>query len=240
MVKIASLITAFYAALAAAATEGQPGPKPRNFGIIVWPFWEPMDTYGPIETITALGFTQPVNIFILSADGKPVSSQPFVPFASKANISTIISVDATFANPPQLDVLIMGGGGATRNDTTMAPVIEFVKDIYPSLQYVISVCTGATILARAGLLDGKRATTNKRAWAWATTFGQRVRWQPHARYVRDKNVWTTSGISAGVDGMLGFVEYVWGSAVADSLEAGMEWTRLGANGDKWGDYYGLT
>ncbi|EPS39808.1 hypothetical protein H072_6356 [Dactylellina haptotyla CBS 200.50] len=238
--KIPILTIAFCAVLAAATNStGQPGPKPRNIGIVVWKFWEPMDVYGPIEVVTTIGFTQPINLYLLSADGQPQSTQPYFLFPEKANISTVILTDATFANPPPLDVVIIGGGGGTRNETTMAPVIEFAKNIYPSLQYIISVCTGATVLARAGLLDGKRATTNKKAWAWATTFGNRVRWQPHSRYVRDQNVWTTSGVSAGVDGMLGWVEYVWGSTLASQIEANMEWTRLGANGDKWGDYYGL-
>ncbi|EPS41604.1 hypothetical protein H072_4483 [Dactylellina haptotyla CBS 200.50] len=239
MVRVSGFITALCATLAMATVEPQPGPKPKNIGIALFRAWQPMDVFGPIEALWGLGLSQPINIYLIDEDGDTAMIKPFTPFATQSNTSATVLVDYTFANAPQLDVLIVPGGVGTRNEANMAPVIAYVKAVYPSLQYIISVCTGASVLARAGILDGKRATTNKRSWAFVTQFGERVRWQPKARYVRDRNVWTTSGISAGVDGVLGWIEYVWGTNVSTDVTNVMEWNKVGANDDKFGKLYGL-
>ena len=64
---------------------------------------------------------------------------------------------------------------------------------------VSSICTGAALLAQAGLLEGYRATTNKRAFAWVTSHGKNVLWRSRARWVEDGKRWTSSGIAAGID-----------------------------------------
>ncbi|KAF7676239.1 hypothetical protein GT037_005744 [Alternaria burnsii] len=102
-----------------------------------------------------------------------------------------------------IDVLIVPGGGGTRRN--MTEEIDFVKQTYPKLKYIVSVCTGATILSRAGILDGRRATTNKAAWEWAVKQGPNVTWVPTARWVEDGNIISTSGVSAGIDGMYAFL-----------------------------------
>ncbi|KAF3935468.1 hypothetical protein ABW20_dc0109799 [Dactylellina cionopaga] len=237
--KLTAVVTLLSAALAVATNDPQPGPKPKNIGIALFRGWQPMDVFGPIEAIWGLGLSQPINLYLLDEDGDTAMIKPLTPFATNSNTSATVLVDYTFANAPALDVLIVPGGVGTRNQPNVQAVIDYVKEVYPSLQYLISVCTGASILARAGILDGKRATTNKRSWAFVTQFGERVRWQPKARYVRDGNVWTTSGISAGVDGVLGWIEYVWGSNISTDVTNVMEWNKVGANDDKFGKLYGL-
>ncbi|KAF3043863.1 hypothetical protein E8E11_001935 [Didymella keratinophila] len=122
-----------------------------------------------------------------------------------------------------IEVLLVPGGGGTRQN--MTEEIAFVKAIYPKLKYVISICTGATLLSRAGVLDGKKATTNKRAWAWATSTGPNVTWVPSARWVEDGNIFTSSGISAGIDVTMAWVGKVYGEEVADYLANSMEYER---------------
>lgn len=105
----------------------------------------------------------------------------------------------SFADAPPLDILLIPGGGGSRylsaiNDTAIE---DFARERYPSLKYLLSVCTGSAFLAKAGLLDGRKATTNKAAWSFPTEFGNNVTWVPTARWVVDGNVWSSSGVSAG-------------------------------------------
>ena len=88
-----------------------------------------------------------------------------------------------------------------------------------------SVCTGAPLLARAGLLDGRRATTNKLAWAWATSQGPKVLWQPRARWVVDGPFFTASGVSAGMDMSLALIAALTDEATADQVAVWAEYNR---------------
>lgn len=111
---------------------------------------------------------------------------------------TIVS-QYTFEDAPHVDILLIPGGLGIRaaedaNDTTIQ---DFVRARYPSLQYLLSVCNGAVVLAKSGLLDGKKATSNKALWDWIVKTGPKVDWQPSARWVEDGNIWTSSGVSAG-------------------------------------------
>lgn len=140
-----------------------------------------------------------------------------------STVSESVLPTHTFETAPPLDVLIVPGGIGSRGPPpTVNAMIAFVKERYPTLQYLITVCTGAGIAARAGVLDGKHATTNKRAWAETTTLGPKVKWVPQARWVTDGNIWTTSGVAAGTDGFLAFVEAIYGSATAKTVSNGME------------------
>ena len=74
----------------------------------------------------------------------------------------------------------------------------------------VSVCTGSALLAKAGLLDGLRATSNKRAFEWVMAQGPQVTWIRKARWVKDGRFWTSSGISAGIDMTLGLISHLLG------------------------------
>lgn len=94
-------------------------------------------------------------------------------------------------------------------------------------EFITSVCTGSGLLAAAGLLDGYRATSNKRAFAWACEQGPDVEWVPEARWVEDRNRWTSSGVAAGMDMALGLIARLHGDQVAASVADGveLEWHR---------------
>lgn len=94
-----------------------------------------------------------------------------------------------------LDVLVVPGGAAAR-DPAMTYVDDYLVEMFPKVKYFITVCTGALFAARAGLLDGRRATTNKGAWGLVTAHGNNVTWVAPARFVIDGNVWTSSGVSS--------------------------------------------
>lgn len=139
----------------------------------------------------------------------PAGMQPYGPddfSAPPTDFGHVIAprVEAThnFKNAPALDILFVPGGlgVVTLEQTNNTGVEDFVKLRYASLEYLVGVSFGGTILARAGVLDGKRATTNKSGWTWITERGPNVTWVPQARWVEDGNIWTTSGTASGTFG----------------------------------------
>lgn len=122
-----------------------------------------------------------------------------------------------------IEVLIVPGGGGTRSN--VSEEIAFIKEMYPKVKYILSICTGATLLSRAGVLDGKKATTNKFSWAWASAQGPNVDWVAKARWVEDGNIISSSGVSAGIDAAYALVSRIYGEPVADYLAKAAEYYR---------------
>lgn len=84
------------------------------------------------------------------------------------------------------------------------------------------VCTGSALLAAAGLLNGFRTASNKRAFAWASSFGTNVQWQAKARWVQDSNRWTSSGIAAGIDMAAAVIREFAGEKMAEEIFQNVE------------------
>lgn len=220
------------------------GKKPIHYGVLLFPGFQALDVFGPLDVFNSLSMLYhfPTKLTMLAADGSPVETshqragnQMFS--HPETNVSQSLMVDRTFqeqldiqqagafadARGGAIDVLIVPGGVGTRND--MDAEIEFVREIYPDLKALLCVCTGATILARAGVLDGRRATTNKRAYTWATSTGPNVKWVAEARWVVDGNIVTGSGISAGIDATYAFVGLNYGETIAQELADSAEYVR---------------
>lgn len=149
----------------------------------------------------------------------PVTTRPQSAMANKMNSSWFPEVlpTSTLENAPRdLDFLLVPGGAGARAPD-LDSYLDFIKEVEPSLQYFMTVCTGAILASNAGVLDGKRATTNKKAWETVIASSGDVDWIGHARWVVDGKTWTTSGVSSGVDGMLGFIECIYGPDVAETV-----------------------
>jgi transcriptional regulator GlxA family with amidase domain len=132
-----------------------------------------------------------------------------------ANCGVRITADRTFREVRgKIDTLLVAGGDAIEQNEINAEAVRWLKRISPRIRRVGSVCTGAMLLARAGLLDGRRATTH---WNWCQTLIKRA---PRARverdpiFVRDENVYTSAGVTAGMDLALALVEEDYGSRLA--------------------------
>lgn len=136
----------------------------------------------------------------------------------------------TFSDAPALDVIIVPGGMGNialiaANNTEIE---DFIADRFDKADHVLSVCTGAVTLARSGVLDGRKATTNKAAWSRVTKQGPNVTWVPSARWVVDDvapagKVWSSSGVSSGMDMMYAFLLYIYGAENVDNMLNGLEY-----------------
>ena len=116
------------------------------------------------------------------------------------------------------------GGFGTRALVEDEAFLKDLKRLAATAEYVCSVCTGAGVLAKAGILDGKNATTNKAAWTGPTSQGEKVNWLPEARWVEDGNYFTSSGVSAGMDMALGLIERIHGRETSLEVAKAAEYT----------------
>lgn len=212
---------------------------PLKFGVLVFPGFQALDAFGPLDALNTLAFTIPLSLSIVAATLDPVSTKPPNAPADKPDFCQSIIPTHTFETAPALDVLLVPGGLGTV-DPGIQTAIDFIAKVYPSLRYLITVCTGAGIAARAGVLDGKRATTNKFKWAINTALRTEVKWVAQARWVVDGNIWTSSGVSAGLDVVYAFIGEVYGSSVAEKLANMLEYERhTDSNWDPFAKLYDL-
>ncbi|KAK7700889.1 hypothetical protein SLS57_011936 [Botryosphaeria dothidea] len=218
---------------------------PVNFGMLLFPAFQALDVFGPLDALNILSWQQPMNLYLISDTLDPVSTKPISASMNKlnSNFSQSIVPTHTHATAPPLDVLLVPGGLGTRAPASdLAATIAYINTTFPSLQHLITICTGAGLAARAGVLDGLDATTNKRAWNATTALGPGVHWIAEARWVRAAGgkVWTSSGVSAGIDATLAWMEEVFGEGVAEEVSVGMEYERVRDwRDDPFAGYYGL-
>ncbi|TCD62795.1 hypothetical protein EIP91_006388 [Steccherinum ochraceum] len=146
------------------------------------------------------------------------------------------------ADPPeQFNILLVPGGFGIRPNVIPPSLLKFVAHQAPGADYVLSVCTGAWVLAQAGVLGGKRATTNKAVFkvAKAATEGQNITWIPKARWVVDGNFWTSSGVTAGIDMTGAFMEHLVGEDFARKVRNRLEVSVRKQDDDEFAEVYGL-
>jgi transcriptional regulator GlxA family with amidase domain len=178
---------------------------PRQVAILVYPGVQSLDVTGPLEVfagaaqlIELAARTEPgYEIRIVSADGAPLRCSSGLTLIPDLRLS-----DA----PTELDTLIVAGGSGHREAAADNTILEWIKRTASRSRRTASVCTGAFLLARAGLLDGRRATTH---WASADELA-RLHPQVHVDaepiFLRDGPIWTSAGVSSGMDLALALVE----------------------------------
>lgn len=201
------------------------GPaKPLSFGVVLFPAFQALDVFGPLDALNILSRSYKMDLYILAETLDPVSTKPSTKDLGSDFAQRVVPTH-TFATAPPLDVLLVPGGLGTRVPG-IASAVDFVQRVFPTLRYLITVCTGSGLAARAGVLDGRRATTNKLAWNETVALRPEVRWVRKARWVEDGNVWTSSGVSAGMDVTFAWIRAVYGEDVGTSVADRMEYTPI--------------
>ncbi|KAL2160091.1 hypothetical protein VTH06DRAFT_1746 [Thermothelomyces fergusii] len=221
-----SLIASSAAGVIPPRGEGQLSePSPSRFGFLLPRAFDMVDVFGPLEVLQMLAQETHLELALLARTLEPVTTEPVHPAMNPFNSSFWPRVvpTHTFADAPPLDVLFVPGGLASRSPD-LGPEIAYIRDVFPSLRYLITICTGAGIAAQAGVLDGYRATTNKAAWNIITPMGPNVKWVSPARWVEDGKVWSSSGVTSGIDLTFEFVKqkYENGTAIAEVIAGRIE------------------
>jgi putative intracellular protease/amidase len=177
----------------------------RTLGAILYPDFELLDLYGPLEMFGCLG--PELRIVTVAERAGPVRSTP--------GPETV--AEHSFESCPELDLLLLPGGIGTLPQLENAALHEFLRARSRTAELTLSVCSGSAILARAGLLDGLRATSNKIFFKLATDQSEKVEWVPEARWVEDGRFVTASGVSAGTDMALGVIARLYGRERAEAV-----------------------
>ena len=173
-------------------------PLLKNYGILLYRHYDFQDVSGPLEVLYGVSYTHQINLFLLAETMAPVETRPREPHPLNSTVYASVLPTHTFADAPDLDVLIIPGGNVRAPETLLEAELDYIRETYPKVQYLITVCTGSALLARTGILDGRRATTNKTSWKDVVQFGPLVKWVAPARWVVDGNIWTAAGVSAAV------------------------------------------
>ncbi|HWD60196.1 MAG TPA: GlxA family transcriptional regulator [Stellaceae bacterium] len=178
----------------------------RTIGVLVFPQFQLLDSAGPVaafELASRGTDPAPYCLRILARDAGPVASS-----------SGVVLMAESFAGTSAIDTLIVTGGLGARAAEHCPQTLAWLRRMAPMARRVTSVCTGAFVLAAAGLLDGRRATTHwQRASALAMRYPQ-VRVEPDRIFVRDGKLWTSAGITAGIDLALALIAEDLGEAAA--------------------------
>ena len=181
------------------------------FNIILFPDFETLDVFGPVEVFGKLEDSE-IRYFSLNGGIKGNGDN------IKIETEPIENIRFMGAN-----ALFIPGGMGTRVEINNELFIQKLAALAEKSQYVLTVCTGSALLAKTGLLDGKRATSNKRSFDWVVASSENVDWIKKARWVVDGKYYTSSGISAGIDMALGFISHIAGSEKAGDIAYRMEY-----------------
>ena len=184
-----------------------------NFGIVVFDRVEELDFVGPWEMLTMW------RQFAAGPERCLIVAQTLAPVVCAKGLS--INPHVSFADCPRLDYLLVPGGQGTRQEVNNPVLLEFVATQARNCKAILSVCTGAFVLHAAGLLSGKKATTH-----WGSLERLRALGDVDVveqRFVRDGDVWTSAGVSAGTDLMLAFIAAVAGDEAAGKVQFAAEY-----------------
>lgn len=185
----------------------------RTLGVVLYPGFELLDVYGPVEMFGNI----PKQIRIVMVAERAGSVK------SAQGPSVVADVD--FETCPTLDLILVPGGIGSRDEVKNETLLSWLRAVSASAEVVTSVCTGSALLAKAGLLDGRPATSNKQAFGWVMKQGPDVKWVKEARWVDDGDRVTSSGVTAGMDMTLALIERMFGGDTAKALADGTEYER---------------
>jgi transcriptional regulator GlxA family with amidase domain len=202
-----------------------PEPAVRTLGAVLYDQFELLDLYGPLEMFGSLG--PELRIVTVAEKKGPVASTPGVETVARH----------AFSDCPPLDLILLPGGIGTLPQLGNAALLGFLRERAARAEITMSVCSGSALLAKAGLLDGRRATSNKMFFQVARSQSDEVDWVTQARWVEDGPFATSSGVSAGTDMALAVIARLYGRERAEKIAIQTEYSwHRDADRDPFAEY----
>lgn len=190
--------------------------SPMTLGVVLYDEFELLDVAGPLQMFGNVPKDKLRVVMLAEREGAVQSTQG-------------ISLLATHSleNAPKLDLMLVPGGVGARQEINNQNLLTWIEKHAATTDIVMSVCTGAAFLAKTGVLDNRRATSNKLEFKWVQDLSDQVDWVYQARWVDDGKVVTSSGVSAGMDMSLAVIERVFGADVSEyiALISEYSWSR---------------
>lgn len=130
---------------------------PSKYGVVLFTGFQALDVFGPLDALNILAQSRPLELSILASSPEPVSTA----LAPGGFGQSVVPTHTFDGAPADLEVLLIPGGRGTRDAAVIQPAVGFLRGRFPRLRYLLTVCTGSALAAEAGVLDGRRATSNK-------------------------------------------------------------------------------
>ena len=187
----------------------------RKLATLLFPGFELLDATGPLQMFGLL--KEDFELVMVAEEPGPVVS----------NQAVSLIADEGFNTTADFDLILVPGGMGTRQQVFSQGLLNWPVKTSAKAELVASVCTGSALLAKAGVLDGRKATTNKAAFHWVTEQSSKVEWIREARWVEDGRFFSSSGVSAGMDMSLAVIARLLGQEQADQVAmwAEYDWHR---------------
>ncbi|MEE9148295.1 MAG: DJ-1/PfpI family protein [Candidatus Tectomicrobia bacterium] len=185
----------------------------RNVAIYIFDEIEVLDFCGPFEVFTVAGRKGAFNVYTVAEQEHTISTRGGMQVIPRY----------TWENAPAPHIIVVPGGKGAEQLVDHAPTVNWVRATAASAELVLSVCTGALLLGKAGLLDGLTATTHHKRLARLRECAPGAMVVSDRRYVDNGKIVTSAGVSAGVDASLHVVERVLGRVHAEETAANMEY-----------------
>ena len=211
---LASILLVTLISAVACAQSASKSKTPRNLAILIFDgvqiidYTGPFETFGHVHTNEGHGF----NIYTVSEKTNAITTA----------MGMSVNPKYSFENAPKPDLLLVPGGDVD-GQLNSPTVIKWVQETARDTEIVLSVCNGAFIIAKAGLLDGIEATTTSNLIPMFRRDFPKVKVVDDRRFVDNGRVITTAGLSSGIDGALHVIERLFGKGTAQMAALGMEY-----------------
>ena len=195
-----------------------------KLAVLIFDGFELLDVFGPLEMFGML--PEHFSIHLIAEDNSVIKSAQ----------GPRSMADELFNDQAYYDLLLVPGGPGTRIQINNPVLLNWIRQQSEHAKFISSVCTGSALLAKAGVLDGKKATTNKLAFDWVQQQSTNVEWIKQARWVEDGRFFTSSGVSAGNDMALALIEHLLDHELAEKVALWAEYQR---NNDSRNDPFAI-